>query len=899
MRHATTHVAFGLLVILAAHARADGVRIQYREGDTPCPGLKMGKPLDKPFVLDHRFQPSYWQTAICLPDDWQKTLVGKDGAILYDYPGDYAQFGTRITIGLDGGAVQWGDQRLDDPRVPIVITTAKQRSLELTTRALAVTDPGAWPAPPTQQYAQLTSGRGIKRLGHSTPHLAWAKPKAPAAAVFADIDVGFGTSLRYRFEATAGKEYSVVFGLCEGYWNEAGQRVLELRVEGKIRSVVDPIAAHGQNVAFAKAVDAKDLNGDGWLDIEVSAAPAANDKNTILNALWVFEQEPDLEAVVRGEATTRAVGYLPGGRDASPPKKKPRTDLVLASLRDTASLRPEARPVVRVQSQLGLRYDEPTATLLVGGQPMLRCSAKIESAKVADREATLTLESKTLRSGETYDFVVAITRAADPQDWTVKQAEQALAKAREYWQKADLPYGGIEVPDVELQALLDSCVRNIYQAREIKDGLPAFQVGPTCYRGLWIVDGAFLLEAITMLDRAKEARAGVQYMLSHQQPNGSFELLSQHWKETGIVLWVIDRHEQLTGDRAWLEQVWPQVDKAVGFVAELRRQASTGSNALHAGLVPPGFPDGGLGGPISEYTNVYWLLNGLKSAVAMAQRMGKSDVAERWAAEYEDMRAAFSKAAARDLYTDSFGNRMLPIPMDRPLKKAPHKALWAFLHGVYPGELFASDDPIMLGTMASLTDNECQGLVLGTGWLDKGIWGYGGSFYGHAFAWLGQGRKAAEVLYAFGNHSSPLLAWREEQNPVGAPQEICGDMPHNWASAEFIRLTIHLLCLERGTELHLLEGLPPGWLNPGAKTELRNVLTRFGPLTMSLHVAQEGKTATLGVTMPERTPPTRVVLHTREWASAVRLNDQPMKAGEDVTLPSTPQTIRWTIEILR
>ena len=34
--------------------------------------------------------PPYWQTAICLPDDWQKTLVGKDGAMLYDYPGDFA-----------------------------------------------------------------------------------------------------------------------------------------------------------------------------------------------------------------------------------------------------------------------------------------------------------------------------------------------------------------------------------------------------------------------------------------------------------------------------------------------------------------------------------------------------------------------------------------------------------------------------------------------------------------------------------------------------------------------------------------------------------------------------------------------------------------------------------------
>ena len=762
-----------------------------------------------------------------------------------------------------------------------------------------MTDPAAWPAPPTQEFTKLNSGRGIERLGQSTPNLAWARPKAPAAAVFADIDVGYGTSLRYRFKATPGKDYTAVFGLCEGYWNKPGQRVLELRVEGKIRAQVDPVADYGQNVAFAKAFDAKDLNGDGWIDLEVSAAAAASDKNTILNALWVFEQQPDLDSVIKGEATAKAAGFLPGGRDAGLPQRTPRTDLVLASLRDTASLRPEARPVIRVQSQLGLRYDEPTATLYVGGQPMLRCSDKIESAKVAGREATLTLKTTTLRSGETRDFALAITRAADPQNWTVKQAEQALGKAREYWQKADLPYGVIKVPDAELQALFDSCIRNIYQAREIKDGLPAFQVGPTCYRGLWIVDGAFLLEAVTLLDRAKETRAGVQYMLSHQRPDGSFELLDQYWKETGIVLWVIDRHQQLTGDQGWLEETWPRVEKAVSFIAELRKRASKDPKALHAGLVPPGFPDGGLGGPISEYTNVYWLLTGLKSAVAMAERMGKAEEAKRWAAEYEDMRAVFNKAAARDMFTDSFGNRMLPIPMDRPLQKAPHKALWAFLHGVYPGELFASNDPIMLGTMASLTDNECQGLVKGTGWLDTGIWGYGGSFYGHAFAWLGQGKKTAETLYAFGNHASPLLAWREEQNPVGAREEICGDMPHNWASAEFIRLTTHLLCMERGNELHLLEGVPTTWLAPGAKTSLKNVLTRFGPLTMTLEVGQDGRTATLEVTLPTRTPPARVVVHTRDWASAVRLDGKAAKAGEDVTRSSTDKPIRWEIDIRR
>ena len=78
------------------------------------------------------------------------------------------------------------------------------------------------------------------------------------------------------------------------------------------------------------------------------------------------------------------------------------------------------------------------------------------------------------------------------------------------------------MPDPLIQGLVDSSIRNIWQAREIKDGLPAFQVGPTVYRNLWIVDGAFLLEAATILGAGDEARNGIRYTLKQQKPSGAF-----------------------------------------------------------------------------------------------------------------------------------------------------------------------------------------------------------------------------------------------------------------------------------------------------------------------------------------------------------------------------------------
>ena len=169
--------------------------------------------------------------------------------------------------------------------------------------------------------------------------------------------------------------------------------------------------------------------------------------------------------------------------------------------------------------------------------------------------------------------------------------------------------------------------------------------------------------------------------------------------------------------------------------------------------------------------------------------------------------------------------------------------------------------------MAMLKAVEQEGLVQDTGWLKDGIWTYFGSFYGHAWLWLGQGDKAARTLYAFGNHASPLLVWREEQLLAGQGDQVVGDMPHNWASAEFIRLVRHSLILERGDELHLFEAMPAKWARPGAVTRVRDIATEFGPLSLEFRVARNGASGILKLTPPPRTPPARIVLHLDNWSA--------------------------------
>lgn len=105
-------------------------------------------------------------------------------------------------------------------------------------------------------------------------------------------------------------------------------------------------------------------------------------------------------------------------------------------------------------------------------------------------------------------------------------------------------------------------------------------------------------------------------------------------------------------------------------------------------------------------------------------------------------------------------------------------------------------------------------------------------------------------------------------------------MPHNWASAESIRLTIHLLALDRGEEMHLLEGFPREWARPGMVTRLTGVATPFGPPTMTVQVDRDGTTATIQV-KPLAANCKSIVVHLPDGGVA----GIPVQQGGEVAFP--------------
>ena len=791
-------------------------------------------------AVDFRYAPPEWQSAICLPDDPHKSLVDRSGELLYHYNQGGREFGTRVRAEVVAGAV-WQKQELLSPRVPIVRTRRTAEGLEIVEEACAVTDLRKTNAPAAVPLLRRTDAGGVNQ--------DWAKPPAALDPSLRHIAVHMGGNLHFELAVPPGASRRLALALCEGWWKEPGKRVQVLRVEGAEPKTVDTIADIGQNKAAVFWFDAKDVNSDGTIEIAVEAAPQAADKNTILNGLWAFapDQPAQSDPLLAGKLNSLALARLNSIKPGGPA----RNDLILVRVANQGAEARTVQPRLIVDTPLSFAFKPEAQRVTVNDHETITTSLKMTGlAEEKQSRRTIQLEALRIPAGQSATFFVLYSGggAIVVEPTTVAQALESRDHAVAYWEKAPLPFGRVEVPDKGIQALVDSSIRNIWQAREIKNGLPAFQVGPTCYRGLWIVDGSFLLESAALVGAGQEARNGVAYELTFQKPDGRIEVMGNFSKENGIVLWTCVRHAQLTQDKTWLESIWPKLTRVAAHIQTLRQRTLENDTPLDDGLVPAGFPDGGIGGVHLEYTNPYWNLLGLRAFIQAAHWLGKTDEAAAWQKEYDAFMAAFRKAAQRDMAKDPHGNAYVPIIMGEPGKKElPQRAQWAFCHAVYPGQVFAQDDPLVASTMAMLEATEREGMVYGTGWDAAGIWNYFASFYGHAWLWQGNGQKAAQILYAFANHAAPTGVWREEQSLKGEKFRKVGDMPHNWASAEFIRLTIHLLALDRGDELHLLEGFPRQWAGPGMITRLKGVATPFGPLDLTVQAAQDGKTATLEV----------------------------------------------------
>jgi len=452
-----------------------------------------------------------------------------------------------------------------------------------------------------------------------------------------------------------------------------------------------------------------------------------------------------------------------------------------------------------------------------------------------------------------YKYLVRFPQEKQPKEkirYDVGDVEKLLKEARDFWQLWS-PTGGKvawQINGVE-QDFLTACSRNIVESREVKGGKHVYQVGPTCYRGLWMVDGYSLLEAARYLGQDKEAQESLDYMWNLQADDGSITggAGATHYKDSAVAVFTLIRQAELTQNWDYFNELYPDAFKALMYLRDLRQNAKKdGTPNSKYGLMPEGFGDSGIGGSARpEFTNTIWTLVALKKMMEVIKRLKVprlSDVVNF----YGELREAFYKAGAEELVKHPKGFSYLPMLMradtawsDPDVKKRPKPqvAQIYLTQAVYPGMLFERGDRFAGGNlqlMQAVTTRE--DIPVETGWLSNdAVWPYNAAIVAQLYLYNLLPDLARKTFIGFLNHASPLFAWREEQSYAGTPNpQYIGDMPHNWASAECIRYLRHMLVMEDEKDLRLFDGLGLPEVSSGKPISLTYTPTKWGRITVTL-----------------------------------------------------------------
>jgi hypothetical protein len=487
---------------------------------------------------------------------------------------------------------------------------------------------------------------------------------------------------------------------------------------------------------------------------------------------------------------------------------------------------------------------------------------------------TLYLPHGEAKPNQPLRYFVRFPQEGQPADVLAEMLQQPdvlIDEVREFW-KQWRPFGSVawRYPGRHGEFLI-ACARNIQQAREMKDNRLVFEVGPTMYRNLWIVDGNFLLEAARYLGYDKEADEGLLSEWAKQLPSGQIVAGGggEHWKDTAIAMFTLVRQCELKQSWQMFKELEPNLRRAVDFLVQLRSPARVGDSVNgRYGLLAPGFADGGIGGVRSEFTNTVWVLAGLKAVIEAANHLNLDFKAA--GSFYQELRASFLRAAQAEMVRHPNGFEYLPmLAHDDPawkdpdswLRPRPQTAQWALSHAIFPGLVFEKSDPVVRGHIALMQACTREDVPAETGWLwHDSIWNYNASFAAHVYLWAGLQDWADRTFRGFLNHASPLYCWREEQPLQRAlVGQDWGDMPHNWASAECVRYLRHMLVLEDGQSMRLLEGVAPN-LGYGEPFGLEQSPTRFGRVTLQLEPLDHHKGWKLDFALAPSQPPGKIEL---------------------------------------
>lgn len=384
---------------------------------------------------------------------------------------------------------------------------------------------------------------------------------------------------------------------------------------------------------------------------------------------------------------------------------------------------------------------------------------------------------------------------------------------------------------------------------------PIIQPGTRSYNRSWIRDGAMMAEGLNRLGHADVSAAYLDWYAPYVFEDGKVPCCvdargSDPVPENdshGEFIFLAAENYRHTRDRAALERVWPQVQKAVAYMDGLRATTRTAefrtSETAHLfGLLPPTISHEGYSdNPAYSYWDDFWGLIGYRDAAFIADVLGDADAAARIRAagtEFQtDVMASITATAAfHDI-------DWIAGAADRGDFDATSTTI-----GLSPGG-FIDELPqtLLTNTFDKWWDNFTARQENRMTWRD-----YTPYELRNVGALIRLGRRDA-ALRALDFYFADMrpVAWNGWAEVVGHHEReprFIGDMPHAWISSDYIRSAIDLLVYERVDDgvLVLAAGLPYDWMTSDTGVGVRDLRTAHGLLSWRLK--RDGAAWTLSFT---------------------------------------------------
>ena len=443
-----------------------------------------------------------------------------------------------------------------------------------------------------------------------------------------------------------------------------------------------------------------------------------------------------------------------------------------------------------------------------------------------------------LEPGQSREVALVIPQTGSAQLPAGFDADKAQQQVAQQWRgkldrvRISVPAEGKPVVDTLRTALAHMLISRIG---------PRLQPGTRSYSRSWIRDGAMISEGLLRLGREDVVRDYVDWFAPYQFADGMVPCCvddrgSDPVPENdshGELIFNVAEYYRYTGDKPFLEKMWPHVLGAYDYMEKLRASERTEDNFMRNpafyGMMPVSISHEGYSAkPVHSYWDNFWALRGYKDAVMLAGALDKPDEVARFSTardEFSGDLTASLAAAVRQHQLD-----FLPGSAELGDFDATSTTIALAPGGEQqrlPPELLNNTFERYWKEFTDRRDSKRE-------WKDYTPYEWRNV---SAFVRLGWRDRAwdATAFFFKDRAPQPWNQWAEVVSRTPRTPFFVGDLPHAWVASDFVRSVLDMFAYGREADASLViaAGTPTRWFD-GKGIGIAELRTPYGRLNYTL-----------------------------------------------------------------